>query len=112
MQQVHQKGTEEASRALATLFEAHSETMIPLLNIVVEAKVTPRPDRGLHRRGQAVSCRRPLPGSQARHTEGVEKTLLWTGTADTQAASAIAAPLTAFLDTWKARSGATFRAPI
>ena len=44
--------------------------------------------------------------------EGVEKALLWTGTADTQAASAIAAPLTAFLDTWKARSGATFRAPI
>ena len=40
MQQVYQKGTEEASRALATLFEAHPEAMTPLLNIVVEAKVT------------------------------------------------------------------------
>ena len=40
MEQVYQKGTEEASRALATLFEAHPEAMAPLLNIVVEAKVT------------------------------------------------------------------------
>jgi hypothetical protein len=32
--------TEEASHALATLFEAHSEAMAPLLIIVVEAKVT------------------------------------------------------------------------
>jgi putative transposase len=40
VQQVYQKGTEEASRALATLFEAHPEAMAPLLNIVVEAKVT------------------------------------------------------------------------
>jgi len=37
---VYQKGTEEASRALAKLFEAHPEAMTPLLNIVVEAKVT------------------------------------------------------------------------
>ena len=36
MQQVYQKGTEEASRALATLFEAHPEAMAPLLNIVVD----------------------------------------------------------------------------
>ena len=40
MEQVYQKGTEEASRALAMLFEAHPEAMTPLLNIVVEAKVT------------------------------------------------------------------------
>ena len=40
MERVYQKGTEEASRALATLFEAHPEAMTPLLNIVVEAKVT------------------------------------------------------------------------
>jgi putative transposase len=40
VEQVYQKGTEEASRALATLFEAHPEAMTPLLNIVVEAKVT------------------------------------------------------------------------
>ena len=41
MQQVYQKGTEEASRALATLFEAHPEAMTPLLNLVVEAQVMP-----------------------------------------------------------------------
>jgi transposase-like protein len=40
VEQVYQKGTEEASRALATLFEAHPEAMAPLLNIVVEAQVT------------------------------------------------------------------------
>ena len=40
MQQVYQKDTAEASAALATLFEAHSEAMTPLLNIVVEAKMT------------------------------------------------------------------------
>ena len=40
MQQVYQRGTEEASRALATLFEAHPEAMAPLLNIVIEAKAT------------------------------------------------------------------------
>jgi len=40
VQQVYQKGTEEASRALATLFEAHPEAVTPLLNIVVEAQVT------------------------------------------------------------------------
>lgn len=40
MPQVYQKGTEEASRTLATLFEAHPEAMVPLLNIVVEAQVT------------------------------------------------------------------------
>ena len=40
MQQVYQKDTAEASAALATLFAAHSEAMTPLLNIVVEAKMT------------------------------------------------------------------------
>ena len=40
MQQVYQKDTAEASQALAALFEAHPEAMTPLLNIVVEAKVT------------------------------------------------------------------------
>ena len=40
MQQVYHKGTEEASRALATLLQAHPQAMAPLLNIVVEAKVT------------------------------------------------------------------------
>ena len=40
MQQVYQKDTAEASAALATLFEVHPEAMTPLLNIVVEAKVT------------------------------------------------------------------------
>jgi len=40
VQQVYQRGTEEASRALATLFEAHPEAMAPLLNIVIEAKAT------------------------------------------------------------------------
>ena len=39
MQRMYQKHTEEASQALATLFEAHPEAMTPLLNIVVEAKV-------------------------------------------------------------------------
>jgi len=37
---VYQKGTEEASRALATLIEAHPEAMTPLLDLVVEAQVT------------------------------------------------------------------------
>ena len=40
MQQVYQKDTDEASRALASLFEAHPEAMSPLLNLVVEAQVT------------------------------------------------------------------------
>jgi transposase-like protein len=40
MQQVYQKDTAQASQALAALFEAHPEAMTPLLNIVVEAKVT------------------------------------------------------------------------
>ena len=61
----------------------------------------------LNRQGQDLRCAHG-PGVG----DGVEKALLWTETADTQAASAVAAPLTAFLDTWKARSGATFRPPI
>jgi len=40
VKQVYQKDTEEASRALAILFDAHPEAMTPLLNIVIEAKVT------------------------------------------------------------------------
>jgi transposase-like protein len=40
MQQVYQKETAAASQALSQLFEAHPEAMTPLLNIVVEAKVT------------------------------------------------------------------------
>ena len=40
MQQVYQKDTAAASQALATLFEANPEAMAPLLNIVVEAKMT------------------------------------------------------------------------
>jgi transposase-like protein len=40
MLQVYQKDTAEASAALATLFEAHPESMTSLLNIVVEAKMT------------------------------------------------------------------------
>jgi len=40
MQQVYQKDTAEASQALAALFEAHPDAMAPLLNLVVEAKVT------------------------------------------------------------------------
>lgn len=40
MPQVYQKDTEEASQALAALFEAHPEVMTPLLTIVAEGKET------------------------------------------------------------------------
>jgi transposase-like protein len=40
MQQVYQKDTAAASQALSQLFEAHPDAMMPLLNLVIEAKVT------------------------------------------------------------------------
>ena len=60
MQQVYQKGTEEASRALAELFEAHPEAMTPLLNIVVEAKVTL--DAFIDVVGRSLHPHRPVRG--------------------------------------------------